>query len=223
MDTAFITGMGAFVSAILIFCGSAFLLLMLVMGARLAYFVTASITLAFILILGVVWSVNPLGPVGQLPDWDPLDLGQEASAIEFGPASAYPDDPWHVPAEDDETENTRVAELESSAQEYVTEAASAGEGGLPAVVSSTTILDQDNATVLLEQDGTEYGATTVEITDGDGEEAGQFLVVMEYDPGNPLGEARMITVGTFILLVLHLVGLSMSEKRARREREPVPA
>lgn len=223
MDIPFLSGMGAFVSAILIFCGSAFLLLMLVMGARLAYFVTASITLAFVLILGVVWSVNPLGPVGQLPDWEPLDLGQEASDVEFGPASAYPGDPWHVPAEDDETENTRVAELESSAQEYVTEAASAGEGGLPAIVSATTILDEDDATVLLEQDGTEYGATTVEITDGDGEEAGQVLVVMEYDPGNPLGEARMITVGTFILLVLHLVGLSMSEKRARREREPVPA
>ena len=223
MDVPFISGMGAFISAILIFCGSAFLLLMLVMGARLAYFVTASITLAFVLILGVVWSVNPLGPVGQLPDWEPLDLGQEASDVEFGPASAYPDDPWHVPAEDDETENTRVAELESSAQEYVTEAASAGEGGLPSIVGSTTILDEDNATVLLEQDGTDYGATTVEITDGDGEDAGQILVVMEYDPGNPLGEARMITVGTFILLVLHLIGLSMSEKRARREREPVPA
>ena len=79
--------------------------------------------------------------------------------------------------------------------------------------------------MLLEQDGTEYGATRVEVEDGDSEPVGEYLVVMEYDPGNPLGEARMITLGTFILLVLHLVGLSMSEKRARRERErePVPA
>lgn len=220
MDTAFITGMGAFISAILIFCGSAFLLLMLVMGARLAYFVTASITLAFVLIMGIVWSINPLGPVGQLPDWEPVDLGQDPSALEFGPASAYPDDPWRVPS-DDETELTRVAELNSSAQEYVAEAAEQGEAGLPPVVDATVSGDE-NATVLLEQDGTEYGATTVEVTDPDGEDAGDYLVVMEYDPGNPLGEARMITIGTFIVLVLHLFGLSRSEKRAR-EREPVPA
>ena len=97
MDVPFISGMAAFVSSILIFCGSAFLLMMLVMGARLAYFVTASITLAFVLILGIVWSINPLGPVGQLPNWEPIGLGQDASAIEFGPASAYPDDPWRVP------------------------------------------------------------------------------------------------------------------------------
>lgn len=222
MDTPFITGMAAFVSAILIFCGSAFLLMMLVMGVRLAYFVTASIVLAFVLILGVVWSVNPLGPVGQLPDWEPLDLGQDASAIEFGPASGYPDQPWHTAPEDDETELTRISELETSAQDYVTEAAAEGEGDLPSAIGSTAIAGDDSS-VLLTQDGTEYGATTVEVEDVDGEAAGEYLVVMEYDPGNPLGQARMITVGTFILFVLHLIGLSMSEKRARREREPVPA
>lgn len=218
MDTAFVTGMGAFVSAILIFCGSAFLLLMIVMGARLAYFVTASITLAFVLIMGIVWSINPLGPVGQLPDWEPVDLGRQASAVEFGPATAYPDDPWRAPS-DDETELTRVAELNSSAQEYVAEAAQQGEAGLPPLVEVT---GDDETTVLLEQDGTEYGATTVEVTDADGEPVGDYLVVMEYDPGNPLGEARMITLGTLVLLALHLVGLSMSEKRAR-QREPVAA
>ena len=46
MSVEFITGMSAFVSAVIIFIGSAFLLLMLVMGARLAYWVTASVTLA---------------------------------------------------------------------------------------------------------------------------------------------------------------------------------
>lgn len=222
MDIPFISGMAAFVSSILIFCGSAFLLLMLVMGARLAYFVTASITLAFVLILGVVWSINPLGPVGQLPNWEPIGLGQDPSAIEFGQASAYPGDPWRTPAAEDETELARVAELNSSAQEFVTEAAQEGEAGLPPVVE-VVVSGDENATVLLEQDGTEYGATMVEVSDPAGEDAGDYLVVMEYDPGNPLGEARMITLGTFILLVLHLVGLSMSEKRARRDHEPVPA
>lgn len=223
MDIPFISGMAAFVSSILIFCGSAFLLLMLVMGARLAYLVTASITLAFTLILGVVWSINPLGPVGQMPSWDPVGIGQDPSDIEFSQATAYPDDPWHEPATDDEAEAARVAELESSAADAVTEAAQAGEvQGLPSVIDSATVVGDDGTTVLLERDGKEYGATRLEVVGTAGDDPIEVMVVMEYDPGNPLGEARLITLGTFILLVLHLVALSLSEKRARR-REPVPA
>lgn len=224
MDVPFISGLAAFISAILIFCGSAFLLLMLVMGARLAYFVTASITLAFVLIMGVVWSVNPLGPVGQLPEWDPVGIGSDPSQIEFGAATAYPENPWRPPDEDDESEVTRVAELESAAQDEVTTAAQeGGVEGLPSVVTLAEI--PDGATVLTEQDGKEYGATTVEVegTEGTEDVTAEVLVVMQYDPGNPLGQARLITLGTLILFILHLVGLSLSEKRARREREPVTA
>lgn len=220
MDIPFISGMGAFVSSIIIFNGSAFLLLMLVMGARLAYLVTASITLAFVLIMGVVWSINPLGPVGQLPEWDPVGVGTDPSAIEFGQASAYPNEPWQAPNTDDEAENTRVADLQSAAQDYVIEAATAGEGeGLPQLVDSTTV--PEDATLLLQDGEEEYGATTVEATDTEGQTT-EALVVMQYDPGNPLGQARAITLGTFIVLVLHLIALSRSEKRAR-QRDPVPA
>ena len=225
MDIPFISGMAAFVSSILIFCGSAFLLLMLVMGARLAYLVTASITLAFTLIMGVVWSINPLGPVGQLPEWDPIGAGTNPTDIEFGQATAYPDDPWQVADENDPAQVTRVAELESSAADYVAEA-SAGEGieGLPAIIESANVVGDEGATVLLEQDGTEYGATRLEVLGADSDQSFEVLVVMEYDPGNPLGQARMITLGTFVLLVVHLFLLSRSEKRARRrDEQPVPA
>jgi hypothetical protein len=221
VDIAFISGMGAFISSIIVFCGSAFLLLMLVMGARLAYLVTASITLAFVLIMGVVWSVNPLGPVGQLPEWDPVALAPEGAEAEFGPASAYPDDPWRIPNEEDPAELTRIAELQSSAQDYVTESSTEGEvEGLPSLIDSTTI--PEDSTVLLEQEGEQYGATTVEIVDAEGATS-QALVVMQYDPGNPLGQARMITLGTLILLGLHLFALSRSEKKAAARREPAAA
>lgn len=223
MDIPFISGMAAFVSSILIFCGSAFLLLMLVMGARLAYLVTASITLAFVLIMGVVWSINPLGPVGEMPSWNTVGIGQEPSDIEFSQATSYPDDPWHPAATDDEAEAARIAELESSAQDAVTEAATAGDvDGLPSVVDSATVVGDEGTTVLLEQEGKEFGATRLEVLGTDSDEPIEVMVVMEYDPGNPLGQARMITLGTFILLVLHLVALSLSEKRAR-QRDPVPA
>ena len=72
LDTTFLTGSAAFLSAIIVFCGSVFLLLAFVLGARLAYWVTASVTLSFVFIMGAVWSYGtPLGPVGQLPKWVP--------------------------------------------------------------------------------------------------------------------------------------------------------
>ena len=220
MDIPFLSGMAAFVSSIIVFNGSAFLLLMLVMGARLAYLVTASITLAFLLIMGVVWSINPLGPVGQLPEWDPVGVGTDASDVEFGQASAYPNEPWVAPNEEDAAEVTRVADLQSAAQDYVIEAATEGEAeGLPTLVDSTTV--PEDSTLLLQEGDEEYGATTVEAEDADGQTT-EVLVVMQYDPGNPLGQARLITLGTLILLILHLVALSLSEKRARRS-QPVTA
>src|SRR5918992_3475194 len=96
--------MSAFVSAMIVFVGSVFLLLALIMGARLAYFITASITLGFTLIMGVVWSINPLGPVGQLPEWDPESIAADASELEGPGASEYPEGPWRAPNEDDDAE-----------------------------------------------------------------------------------------------------------------------
>ncbi len=54
MDLTFVEGIAAAVSGIIIFCGSVWLLLTMIMGARLAYFVSASLFLGFILIKGVV-------------------------------------------------------------------------------------------------------------------------------------------------------------------------
>ena len=216
MDTAFVTGIGAFVSALLIFVGSAFLLLSLVLGARLAYLVTASITLCFILIMGVVWSINPLGPVGQLPKWDPVGGAEDAGSIEkFGPAAEYPEGSWREADPEDAAENTKRAELESEATKFLDESGDQVEG-LPQNFDSATIVEDSSR--LLDQDGDLYGATTVEVlADGDTTE---IVVVAKYDPGNPLGKARTITIGIFILLVLHLFGLSRVERRARREVQP---
>lgn len=247
MDTAFFTGMSAFVSSMIVFVGSVFLLLALVMGARLAYFVTASITLAFTLIMGVVWSINPLGPLGQLPEWDPLDAAEEASALEFDQASEYPEGGWIVADSEDAVQITQASELESRATEYVGARISEGEiEGFPSLPQFT--IKEDATRLLIDGDKT-YGATIVEVlppvtqpelgipegqdTRGaatqeetgaeDLEPLGEVAVVAEYDPGNPLGLARQITVGTFILFVLHLIGLSLSERRVTRERAEAPA
>jgi hypothetical protein len=217
MDVIFTVGVGAVLSGIIVFVGSVWLLLSLILGPRLAYFVAASITLAFLLIMSVAWSVNPLGPVGELPSWGPVAIGEDPSGLEFGPADSYPESPWRVPNEDDTAEQTQKSELETDAGAYVETAVTAGSTG----IAST------DETRFLEQDGDLFGAVTLEVappagaatgqTEGGTPEPIEVVAILEFDPGNPLGRARIAAVGAFVLLVLHLFGLSRSERRARRE------
>lgn len=229
MDSTFLTGSAAFLCAIIVFCGSVFLLLAFVLGARLAYWVTASVTLAFVFIMGAVWSYGtPLGPVGQLPEWNPVDLGTDAAQLDFGPASEYPDGDWYAADPEDSTQATQQSELESASADYLeAEIAEGGEAKESFDSLDEAILEEDSAR-LYEQDGEIFGAATyVQIElDPEDEEAAPLvgsgdpiITVMSYDPGNPSRPARMITAGTFILLVGHLVGLSLAERRAKRDRE----
>jgi hypothetical protein len=215
MDTAFVTGIAAFVSAILIFCGSAFLLLMLILGARLAYWITASVTLAFVFIMAIAWSVNPLGPVGQLPEWDPVDINEEVSSLEFQPATEYPEGAWRAADKEDPAEAARSAELEGDASDYFTEAVEKGELKFE---PTDTIVVAEDSTLLLTQDDAEYGATTFEVANAADEPVGTVTAVLKYDPGNPLGKARSIAAGTFLFFVLHLFGLSRAERKVKEER-----
>lgn len=228
MDSTFLTGMGAVVSAVIVFCGSVWLVLSMVTGARLAYFVTASITLAFVLIMGVVWSFTPLGPVGQLPEFDEVDIGAEGQ-VEFGQAGAYPGEPWQVPDEEDQEQTTKASEAESSATDILETAITEGE--IEVFESADAAQVQADSTRLLEQDGEEYAAVLLEPVpeagggtepadpNPDPQAEGTVLVVMQYDPGNPQGLARLITFGTLVLFVLHLFGLSRAEAKARQLRE----
>ena len=227
MDTTFLTGSAAFLSAVIVFCGSVFLLLAFVLGARLAYWVTASVTLAFVFIMGAVWSYGtPLGPVGQLPAWEPVDLGTSAAQLDFGPAADYPEGDWHPADTENDAEVAQQSELESASSDFLEDEIDAGEVDSFARIDDA-IIAEDSARLLM-SGGDQYGAITYEEIEipADDEETPQpegtgepVIVVMSYDPGNPSGPARMITAGTFLVLVGHLVGLSRAEKRARRERE----
>jgi len=231
VDTTFLEGAGAVISAIIVFCGGVWMVLAIVLGARLSYFVTASITLAFVLIMGLVWSfaqqATPLGPVGQLPEFKEVGIG-EGGEVDFPQAGAYPNDPWHVPDEDDEAQTAKASEAESAATDVLEAAITEGKVEVFDSVDEAQVAPE--SVRLLEQDGAEYaavllqpaaaeGAAEAEPEEPDPTAEGTVLVVMRYDPGNPLGLARSITLGIFIVLVLHLFGLSRAEKRARQLRE----
>src|SRR5919109_281419 len=216
MDAIAIEGVAAVVSAIVVFCGSVFLLLSLVLGARLAYFLTATITLGFLFMLGLVWSFTPLGPVGKLPEWDQLEAGASAQDINFGPISSYPDSPWRVPDQANEEELTKVSELQTAATDALE--GEIQKQPIPGINGISDVTVDTNSVRLMLQGETEYGA--VGFTPVQGSDQPVALVVMRYDPGNPLGTSRTITVGTFILFALHLFGLHSSERRARRVTVP---
>jgi hypothetical protein len=215
MDVLFLEGVAATVAAIIVFCGSVFLLLAMVLGGRLAYFLTASITLAFLLMMGIVWSINPLGPVGKLPEWDPLDIGPDPAQLDFGPAAEYPEGGWQPIDTEDEVQAAKASELEGAATDYLETAIERGD--VDTFESASDAAANSDLTRLLEQGGREYGAVTLEPAAGQGQGT---VVVMSYDAGDPLGPPRVITAGTLILLLAHLFGLSVSERRAR---ETVPS
>jgi hypothetical protein len=216
----FLEGIAAVVAGIVVFCGSIFLLLAMVLGARLAYFITATVSLAALLILGVVWSINPLGPVGKLPEWVPFAIGADPSSLDFAPAADYPDGPWRPIDTNDTAQAALGAELEGAAPDYMVQSTEAGK--VDTFEDPSDALVNSDKTRLLQQGSTQYGAVTMEGTKpSQGEPT---VIVMRYDPGNPLGPPRMIAAGTFVLFALHLFGLSRSERRARaRSAGPVRA
>lgn len=227
MDETFVVGIAAFVSAVVIFCGSVWLLLAVIMGPKLAYFVSASVTLGFVLIMGAVWSYGtPLGPVGELPSWNGVAAAAVGQPLDFGPASSYPDSPWVEADPEDAHQVTITGELENSAADFLEE--QLNDDKLDTFESAGDAVVDQEQTRLLEQDGKQYGAVTftvleVQAEDEDGElqedveqvQGEDTVIVMEYDPGNPSRPARMITAGTFLLFLAHLFGLSRSEKRSR--------
>ena len=235
IDLIFIEGIAAVLSAVLIFIGSAFLLLALIVGARLAYFITACVTLGFVFIMTLVWSQGtPLGPVGQLPEWENVALAEDASATDFGAADSYPEGEWKVPDEDNPTEITQAGELESAAIDYLEEVINEGETEVEFLAATDAAVTEDS-TRLLQQGEDLYGALELEAStsaldenkEADPEQIGTVVtpadakgfVVMKYDFGNPLGKARTIAGGTFLLFALHLFGLSRTEKKVRQNYE----
>lgn len=75
--------------AVVILCGSGFLILSTNLGARLGFQIAAAGLTGFLVIIGLVWWVNGTGPKGTSPTWVPKfevqgDLGQTGGQILAG-------------------------------------------------------------------------------------------------------------------------------------------
>lgn len=222
MDQTFFFGWAAFISGIVIFGGSIWFIMALVMGPKLAYWVSASVMLGFVLIMAAIWSYgDPLGPVGEQEHWEGGAVAREGQTPAFGP-SGYPDSgPWRPPDEDDEEETGRATELENEALDFLTEALDAGEIDTFAS-GGDAVVDTDSIRVA-EQGGVFYGGVTfTAVEPAEGEEQVEFvptIAIMQFDPGYPNRPAHLMLGGTLILFIGHLIGLSRMERRARRAAE----
>jgi hypothetical protein len=125
----------------------------------------------------------------------------------------FPEGDWRVPNEDDDAEAAIRSDFEGDAADYLETAIAEGEGEIGFEGSDEATVNQD-ATRLIEVDGTTYGGTVFDPLEG--VEADPVVVIMSYDPGNPLSVGRQVALGSFVLLGLHLFGLSRAERKAKQ-------
>ncbi len=71
--------------AVLILVGSAYLLLSTNMGARLGLLLTAAGLFGFLAVMGIIWWVYAIGPVGRAPGWKPEGIITGALASSRNP------------------------------------------------------------------------------------------------------------------------------------------
>jgi hypothetical protein len=205
-------GIAAVGSAILVFCGSVWLVLSMYIGRKLAYFIVASISLCALSILAFVWSFVPLGPVGTQPEWKPQAVGEQASSLPFKPAAQYPNGAWYTPPADDTEAQDQAGAITTPATDSLT--AAIGSGKVKVFASASDAVADANSVKFLQQGKTLYGA--IQFNPVKPSASGEAVVVMRWDTGDVFGQARLILLGVVLLLLVHLVSLWLIERSAAR-------
>lgn len=216
IDRTFIEGSLAVISALVLFCGSVYLLLAAVFGLRMAYLVAATGFFGFMLILAALWVFGApgtprfLGPKGDLPSWQAVGAGQDLRSPTFPVIDQYPGGPWREPQGGEAAE---VEPVTQAAQEFLAEEAT-GEFRQEAIEGEVTPEDFQVENVrFTESDGTRLAAATA-FPEGGGREV---TVVTVHDEGNE-------PVPSYIALAIAVVGFGIHVPlldRAERRRKDV--
>ncbi|MGH2724749.1 MAG: hypothetical protein ACRDI0_10905 [Actinomycetota bacterium] len=126
IDRTLIEGVAAVIAALVLFCGSVFLLLAAVFGPRMGYLVAATAFFGFMLILSALWVFGApgtprfLGPKGELPHWVAVGAGTDLESPTFPVISDYPGGRWE---ESGEEETAEVEPVTLAFQEFLAEEA----------------------------------------------------------------------------------------------------
>lgn len=121
--SVFAKGIIATVVVVGMLFGMVYLLLSMILGPKLAYFVEASISFGVLSIMSFIWLVSALGPVGPATAWQVIALGPNITQASFKGTNydiaSYPTTPpWVVPQA-----NHYLADLHGSDDEALEESA----------------------------------------------------------------------------------------------------
>jgi hypothetical protein len=98
----------AVILAVISFYGTTYLVIALNVGWRFGYWLSSACFGALMVMLSIFWVINPVGPRGAEPIWEPVAAGRDtiAEAELEGQAlttpAQYPTGPWQPPDEGDE-------------------------------------------------------------------------------------------------------------------------
>lgn len=114
MDTELLLrGIMAVTIGVLILYGSIWVLLSMVLGWRLGYWVMGACFFGIMILLSAIWFGTALGPKGPETTWHPVAIGPDLATVEgFGGSfdvSAYPGGDWEAPRK-----GRRMADLKGS-------------------------------------------------------------------------------------------------------------
>lgn len=103
MDPVFVKGVLAMVLSIVVFVGSVWLLLAMILGSRMGYLVTGATLFGIMVILSGMWTANTLGPKGPETTWHAAGAGPDISEVstsgETYDVADYPEGDWVEPKE----------------------------------------------------------------------------------------------------------------------------
>jgi hypothetical protein len=204
------------VMAVVLFCGSVYLLLSAVFGLRMAYLVAATGLFAFMIILSAIWAFGApgtpkyLGPKGKLPAWVAVGEGITLRSPTDPVIEKYPQNPWRTPGTGDplapEVEPATLAFQDLLAEEANQELRQAGQQGevAPADFQVTELR-------FTEVDGRTLAAARAFATAG-----GPEVVVVGYkDEGDEATPSYAFLIASILGFAAHLPFLDRAERKRK--------
>lgn len=202
------------VAAFVLFCGSVFVLLAAIFGARMGYLVSATALFGFMVLLSLIWVLGVpgstpafRGPRGEPPTWIVVAQGPTLSSEQV-PVQQYPRGPWKEPGR---AETSEVEPATLAFQEFLAARANQqlGQAGIQGRVEPDAFVVEDLRFTSV--DDTQYAVGRAFAESG----GPQVLVVGYKDPGFIALPSYLFLAASVIGLAVHLPFLDRAERRRK--------
>jgi hypothetical protein len=175
----------AVVLAVISFYGTTYLVIALNVGWRFGYWLASACFGALMVMLSIFWIINPVGPRGTEPIWEPVAAGRDTVAqaqleeVALTTPAQYPTGPWQAADEGDSEQRDALGSAISNCMS--SDPSSLPEAEQEACADAQALAPPEEDIPVLE--GTEV-AVTYEVTD----------VRFAEENGRLLGQATVVPV-----------------------------